>query len=271
MSNGVDAFPPRSGGLLNEVRLQSRIIWALLLRELATRYGRNNIGFLWVAGEPMLFCFGVIVMWSLIRPPFEHGIGVVPFTVTGYLPLTLLRHVLGQGIPCLRVNSNLLYHKQISVLKLFICRSLLEVVGITAAFFVVTTTMCLMGYMEPPKNIGLVYMGWFLLAWIVFGMAMIFGCLAQLSDVVERAMNLLTYIMIPMTGTFYMIAWIPYKYRSTVEKIPLVNCMEMIRKGFFGEFTPAYYRPGYTVAWALCLTFVGLLLTRIVRDHIEME
>ena len=69
-----------------------RIIWALLLRELATRYGRENLGFLWVLGEPLLFCGSVSIMWSIIKPHYEHGIQIVPFVVTGYMPILLVRH-----------------------------------------------------------------------------------------------------------------------------------------------------------------------------------
>ena len=39
--------------------IQLRVIWALLLRESLTRYGRHNIGFLWLFVEPMLFTLGV--------------------------------------------------------------------------------------------------------------------------------------------------------------------------------------------------------------------
>ena len=49
-------------------RLQLTVIWALILRELHTRYGRENIGFLWVVGEPILFCGGVAIAWDR-RPP----------------------------------------------------------------------------------------------------------------------------------------------------------------------------------------------------------
>lgn len=267
----MNHFEARLSVLIADLRRQRRIIWALILRELATRYGRDNIGFLWLVGEPLMFCIGVTIMWSIIRAPFEHGIGVVAFTVTGYLPLTLLRHLLGQSVNCLRANSNLLYHKQITALKLFTARAILEIAGVSATFFVVTTLMCLFGLMDPPKNIALVITGWFLLAWIVFGLGLIFGCLSQYSDIVERAMQLLTYVMLPMTGTFYMIAWLPYQYRETVDKIPFINCSEMIRKGFFGEFVPAYFHVTYTVYWALGLTFIGLILCQMIRDRVELE
>lgn len=264
MIDRVDTF-------VGQARLQFRIIGALLLRELATRYGRDNIGFLWLVGEPLLFCFGVMVMWSIIRPPYDHGIAVIPFVVTGYLPLTLLRHNIGQGINCIKVNSNLLYHRQITLLQLFLSRAILELAGVSLAFVVVVLAMIPFGLMEPPKSLSMVYIGWFLLDWIVFGMAMIFGSLAQFSEVVERAMNLATYVMIPLSGCFYMIAWLPYQYRANVMKIPLVNCEEMIRAGFFGEFYPTYYNIGYAVAWGLGLTFLGLILLSLVRKRVEID
>jgi capsular polysaccharide transport system permease protein len=261
----------RVNTLVGQLRLQFRIIYALLLRELATRYGRDNIGFLWLVGEPLLFSFGVMVMWSIIRPPYDHGIAVIPFVVTGYLPLTLLRHNLTQGINCIKVNSNLLYHRQITLLHLFIARAILELAGISLAFFIVVATMIPFGLMDPPKSWSMLYAGWFLLDWIVFGMALIFGSLAQFSEVVERAMNLATYVMIPLSGTFYMIAWLPYRYRAEVMKIPLVNCEEMIRSAFFGEFYPTYYDVGYAVAWALGFTFFGLILLALARRRVEID
>ena len=34
-------------------RIQRRVIGALMIRELITRFGRENIGFLWVMVEPL--------------------------------------------------------------------------------------------------------------------------------------------------------------------------------------------------------------------------
>ncbi|MGI4747326.1 MAG: hypothetical protein ACRYFY_14990 [Janthinobacterium lividum] len=43
-------------------------------RELHTRYGRETIGFLWIIGEPILFCGGVTILWTAMRPTHEHGL-----------------------------------------------------------------------------------------------------------------------------------------------------------------------------------------------------
>jgi capsular polysaccharide transport system permease protein len=248
-----------------------RIIWALLLRELATRYGRENLGFLWVLGEPLLFCGSVSIMWSIIKPEYEHGIRIVPFVVTGYMPILLVRHMLSHGMYAVRVNAPLLYHRQVSVLHLFFARCLLELIGVTFAFLVICFGLAPFGLIEPPKDLHLVYVGWFLLAWISFGLAMIFGAIFELFEPIERFVSIITYLLVPLSGTFYMADWIPPHYRGYVLLLPFLNTVEMVRAGFFGEFVPTHYDIAYTVCWAVGLTTLGLALTTFVRRRVHVE
>ena len=71
-------------GFADAARLQAIVIGALMMRELHTRYGRENLGFLWMVMEPMLFCLGVIIIWSLAHGRYTHGsITVTGFVMTG--------------------------------------------------------------------------------------------------------------------------------------------------------------------------------------------
>src|SRR5580692_536067 len=47
------------GRLTQGARIQVRVLGALIVRELHTRFGRDNIGFLWFIVEPMLLAVGV--------------------------------------------------------------------------------------------------------------------------------------------------------------------------------------------------------------------
>lgn len=250
---------------------QRRIIWALALREVATRYGRENLGFLWVIGEPLLFCASVSVMWSVIKPNYEHGVRIVPFVVTGYMPILLVRHILAHGMYAVRINAPLLYHRQVSVLHLFFARSMVEFIGVTFAFFVIFAALAPFGLIDPPKDLALVYVGWFLLGWISFALAIIFGAIFELFEPIDRIVQIITYILVPLSGTFYMAAWIPEQFRGYVLLLPFLNTVEMVRGGFFGEFVPTYYNIPYTVAWAAGLTVLGLLLAAFVRNRVLVD
>lgn len=255
----------------HKIRFHARIIWALLMRELATRYGRDNIGFLWIIGEPVIFCVGVLIMWSIIKPPYEHGIKIVPFVITGYLPLTVMRHMFGQGIHTVEVNSGLLYHRNITILHLYIARLLLEVLGVSLAGVIIITGLISLDLMLPPQNLKLIYAGWFSFAWLIFGMTVTFGSAAAIFKQIERVVNLLTYVMIPLTGCFYMVDWIPSKFRSTVLLIPFLNCTEMFRAGFFGEFVHTYFSLSYVLYWGAGFNLLGLLLLQFVRSRIDVD
>src|SRR5208282_2917688 len=55
--------------------IQFRVLHALMMRELITRYGRDNLGVLWLVGEPMIFTLGVTTLWSAAG--LAHGGGLL--------------------------------------------------------------------------------------------------------------------------------------------------------------------------------------------------
>lgn len=252
-------------------RDHGRIVWALMLRELSTRYGRRNIGFLWAVGEPLLFCAGVVALWTLVKPPFEHGLKIAPFVITGYMPIILVRHMIGQAMNCVRANGGLLYHRQIGLLHLFTARLTLEFFGVTMAFALVVLILSALGQTPGPQDLLLLYGGWCLLAWLSFGLAMILGALTELSDAIERFVALFTYILVPLSGTFYMVSWLPAEFQRVVLYLPFIHPVEMVRGGFFGDAVRTVYHIGYAAGWAAGLTFLGLLLLRFVRERMEVD
>ena len=129
--------------MLNALKIQGRVIGALMMRELHTLYGRDNIGFLWVVGEPLLFALGVLALWSAFNRQ-EHGLPLVPFLLTGYLPLVLWRHVNSRALACISANRGLLFHRQVKLLDLFLARFVLGISGVLLAF--ARSTCCSSGW-----------------------------------------------------------------------------------------------------------------------------
>ncbi|MGH6985836.1 MAG: ABC transporter permease [Caulobacteraceae bacterium] len=253
------------------LRVHLQIIWALMIRELATRYGRDNAGFLWAVGEPLIFCFGAFAMWVSIRPAYEHGIRILPFVVTGYLPLTLLRHMMVQAMYCVKANSGLLYHRKIAVLHLFFSRIVLEFAAITIAFIAVLAILSPYGLVSFPRRPGLAYGAWLLEAWISMAMAMILGALSQITELVEKVVPVLIYVLMPISGTYFMAAWLPPRIRDALLVLPFLHCNEMLRAAFFSDSIKTYYNVPYVIMCAMIMTFFGLALMQFVRDKIEVE
>src|SRR5271165_2786480 len=82
---------------VHSLRIQIRVLHALLMRELITRFGRDNLGVLWLIGEPMIFTLGVATLWSAAG--LAHGgtgIPIVAFAVTGYSSVLMWRNSTSQ-------------------------------------------------------------------------------------------------------------------------------------------------------------------------------
>lgn len=276
--------PPRCGGTfhpleleaplvtkLDAVRTQGRIIGALLMREMTTRFGREGIGFVWLVGEPILFCFGVLVMWSFTKPAYEHGIRLAPFVMTGYMALILIRHLIGLLSAAIPSNIGLLYHRHVKPIHIFAARILLEVGGATAAFAIVYVVLLFLGQVSPPKDYLLLYGGWFLVAWLAIGFSLIMTGLVMRFDVFERVVGLISYILIPLSGAFFMVAWLPPAAQEVALLIPFVHGVEMIRAGVFGEFVETHYDVAYALGLGAIFNILGLLLISASIHRLDVE
>ena len=68
------------------------MLHALLMREIITRFGRENLGVLWLVAEPMLFTLGVTTLWTAAGLHHGSPIPIVAFAVTGYSSVLMWRN-----------------------------------------------------------------------------------------------------------------------------------------------------------------------------------
>jgi capsular polysaccharide transport system permease protein len=252
-------------------RIQRRVIGALMIRELVTRFGRENIGFLWVMVEPLLFAGLVGILWRFMKGPEEHGVSVVAFCATGYLPLTFFRNAVMRSIRIFTVNSGLMYHRQIKILDFIFVRVLIEMIGAMMAYLFIGALLMSINEFPVPADIGALIAGWFLYCLFVFALCLILAPLSEMSDVLEKIMPVTTYVMIPFSGTFYMVSWLAPQAQAAMYYSPFVQGMEIMRYGVFGDVVNAQWNITVPIASSLVLILIGLVLCRKVRRQVVVE
>jgi capsular polysaccharide transport system permease protein len=252
-------------------RVQRRVISALMLRELLTRFGRENIGFLWIMAEPLLFAGLVGFVWRLMKGPEEHGVSVVAFVATGYIPLTLFRQVLSRSVRVFSVNGSLLYHRQIKITDFIFVRFLVEAIGAMMALVFIAIVLIAIGEFPVPANLGVLMAGFFLYCWFVLALVMVLAPLSEKSDVLEKLIPVTLYIMIPFSGTFTMMSWLTPSVQSVLWWSPFVHAMEMIRYGVFGSGVNAIWDVSVPIAACMIFSLLGLGMCRRIRRDLVVE
>lgn len=256
---------------MDSLRVQRKVIHALMVRDAMARFGHENLGFFWVMGEPMVLTCGVMVMWSLAGFKHGEGVGVVPFALTGYTMLTLWRHGTGHFVHFLRRNAGLLFHRNVTPLDVLIARIVLESIGGFAAFCIAYIPFYLIGALDEPNDVLLVIGGWVMMTWLVFGFGLIIAGLSELSEVIEHFIQPVLYLTLPITGMFYMVAWLPPAAQKLVLWSPLANCFEMFRDGVFGNYVQTYWDFPYLLMWCIGVTVVGLYSVLYAKRFVHLE
>lgn len=257
--------------LRNSWAVQVRVIHALMIRELITRFGRENIGFLWIMVEPLMFAGLVGLVWHVTHGPTEHGIGVIAFVATGYIPITLFRHGVSRSVAVFTANQSLLYHRQIKIIDFILSRFVIEVLGGMMAYLLMAVVLIGFDEFPVPADIGLLISGWLLYAYFCFSVCIIIAPLSEVSEAMEKFIPVTTYIMIPFSGLFYMVSWMTPGARDFLLLSPFVNGMEMMRKGIWGHDVTAYYNIWNPIICGTIGTLIGLILCRRVRHKLTVE
>jgi capsular polysaccharide transport system permease protein len=251
--------------------VQKRVVGALFMREFVTRWGRRNLGFAWLFAEPLVFALPVIAMWSVIRSPVEHGLPMIAFVWTGYLPLLIFRHVTGHALYTVKTNAAMLYHRQVTPLDLFIGRQGLELIGNISACAVSYLLFYMMGLIDWPRDYSLFLIGFFYMGWWSIAVALIVAALSERYEMVEHIWMPVSYIYLMVCGFFFMAAWLPGPLRQVALAIdPPLHAYEMIRGGLFGNRIQVFYDIPYVSYVLAIVTLVGLWLMRDVRKHLVL-
>jgi capsular polysaccharide transport system permease protein len=256
---------------LKSLTVQKRVIWALLMREVITRFGRENLGVLWLIGEPMIFTLGVATLWSAAGLHHGSSLPIVAFAITGYSSVLMWRNSVNRCNSAIQQNLNLLYHRNVQVIDVFITRIVLELAGATASFVVLSMIFIAAEWISPPVDLLLVVSGWLMLAWFGASLSLVIGAATAYSELVERIWHPTAYLLFPLSGAAFMVEWLPPAAQEVVLLLPMVHGVEMVREGYFGNAVRTHYDAGYMALCSLGLTFLGLYMVHDAGRRVEAQ
>lgn len=252
-------------------QLQRRVIWALVLREILTRYGRHNIGFLWLFVEPMIFTLAVTALWTATKTFHGSDLPIVAFAITGYSSVLLWRNMPGRCIGAMQPNLGLLYHRDVRPLDIYLSRIILEAAGATISFVALFLFFYAIDWLTLPQNVLQVIGGWVMLGWFGFGLALFLGALSEHHETVEKIWHPISYIMFPLSGAAFLVDVLPPAAREYVLLLPMVHGVEYLREGYFGSQFTAHYDMAYLFVVNMVLTLLGLARARYVSMTVVPE
>ncbi len=258
-------------GLLQTFRARMRVMLALMIRELHTRFGRENLGYVWLFMEPAMLGIGV-ALWQLsmgVSSAMPGDLNKFSFFLIGYILFYLFRTLVSRSPHGIASNFQLLYHSRVTVEAIMWARSVLDAaaVAICMSIFLIFIGVV---FEDWPSNPLQMMAGVVLMMLLSHGTSLIILASTALnSQIVDRVVHPFTYLCLPFSGMFYMVWWLPGPMQELVLWSPLVHIMEFTREGQFGPRVPYNYDMTFTIGWILVVNFIGLCALKVAKPHME--
>ncbi|HHE3575770.1 ABC transporter permease [Pasteurella multocida] len=249
--------------------IQSRVIGALLMREIITRYGRRNLGFLWLFVEPFLMTGIIVVLWSSFRGNHNASLNIMAFMITGYPLMMMWRNTSNRAVGSVLANSALLYHHNVRALDTLIARAILEISGATIAQVVLMGICITLGWIPMPKDIFYMLLAWSLMGMFAIGFGFIICSIAYHIEFFGKLWGIVSFVTMPLSGAFFLVHNIPHQAHKYLLWAPMIHGSEMFRHGYFGDTIITYEDPWFLLKCNFILLFVGLLMVRNFSKGIE--
>jgi ABC-2 type transport system permease protein/capsular polysaccharide transport system permease protein len=257
------------GSFMRSLAIQRRVIWALIMREMITLFGRKGLGFAWMFLEPMLFTLVVTSLWTMIGAHKSSSIPIAAFALTGYSCVLLWRNMPGRAESAVMMNRPLMYHRNVRIMDLFLARLILTAGGATLSFILLGVFFTWIGMIKPPENPLLVLEGWIMMGLFGMSLAIFIGTLNAKWFWVEKVWHPLSYILMPLSGAALLLDSLPKKAQDFLLLIPMVHGCECIRDGYFGSKFTAHYSPAYIIIWSIFLLLTAMLALKKISKNIE--
>jgi capsular polysaccharide transport system permease protein len=250
------------------LQIQYQVIKALVLREVITRWGRRNIAFLWLFVEPIIAVLLIALIWgvrgresNLIYSQFN--ISVIAFVLIGYSSMMLWRNSATMLSNAIKSNTALLHHRNLLPLDFYLSRFILEIVGVSGAFFFLFFLLIFLGLIPSPHSISIMLGGWSFFIWFSLGFGMTFGPMIAQYEIFAVIWRGISLILIFVSGALFYVAWLPIEYRKIALLFPMVHGSEMMKHGYFGNIIQTYEDPYYLALWCITLNFTGFMIIKI--------
>jgi capsular polysaccharide transport system permease protein len=262
------ASPPRPAPHRRAAGL--RAIGALVLREMATTYGRSPGGYLWAVLEPVA---GIALLSAVFAVGFQApplGRNFVIFYATGLIPFLLFTTVSGRVGTALLFSRSLLAYPAVTVVDAILARFLLNAVTQVLVAYLVFGGILLVFDTQTVLDPGPIAAGFSLAAALALGVGTLNCWMFARIPAWQQVWSILTRPLFLISGVFFTLDSLPEPYRGWLWWNPLVHVAGLVRSGFYPGYRADYASPAYVLAVALLPLILGLLmLRREARDLVH--
>ena len=244
-----------------------RTVMALILREMASTYGRRPGGYLWAVLEPVGGIAAITLLFSLFLRTPPLGTNFAMFYATGLLPFLIFTNINAKLATALNYSRQLLAYPRVTIADALIARIILHALTQVIVTIVALGGILLLFDTGTTFVIDKIIIAGLMAIGLGTGWGILNCLLVSAVPFWQGVWTVLTRPLLLISGVIFVYHTIPMPFRDWLWYNPLIQVVGMMRAGFYPNYDASYVSVTYVAAVSLIPAVVGMLfLRRYYRD-----
>ena len=250
------------------LRAQGRILFALMLRDVRTRFFGNAVGMVIVIGWPLSHIFVLLIINTAVGRAAPYGESTALWYATGLIPFMVFSYTARLTMMGIATNKPLMGIPVVKATDILLARALLEVINSGVVVLATMLIFTCLGIGFVPSNIVQAYAALGANLLLGFGFGILNGVIAGMYPFWMMGFILFNILMWAASGVIYVPDAMPENVRYWLAMNPALQGVEWMRSAYYDGYGEGVLNKSYMLIFAMASLFLGLLLERLLRGKI---
>lgn len=243
---------------------QGRVLYALVLREIQTRFGKHRIGYAWALVEPALHISVLYALRSLLGGVMPPHTPLLLWLISGIIPFFMFRSIVSRVAASVRGNTDLLILPPVRVMDIIWARTLLELATYSAILlFFFGLHAAIIGPLAIHDPLQL-FACLLLVAWLGLGFGMLTITFTAVFPSTQPLVDGVLRILYFGSGVLFSINHMPQQLQEFLTWNPLLHVFEHLHAAMFTGYTPLPEASdlGFVMLGGFLMLMLGMMLVK---------
>jgi capsular polysaccharide transport system permease protein len=254
--------------LSEDTATRGRVIYAIMLRDIRTRFGHTKLGYFWAIMEPIthLMTLGT-VFYVLNHAPPPVGDNLFLFYITGLVPFLMFSHISHDVMSAAAANNVMLQLPIVKRTDIMVAHALRQFATELCVGIVIFSISALLGQRGMPADPLTAMAAITLLGLLAVGVGAFNLVIVEAFPSYETLYASLIRVLYVASGIYFSPIVMPDWVREGLAWNPILQGIEFFRSGFFPQYDPHWLDVNYLLIWVVASIGIGFALERALRGR----
>ena len=240
----------------------ARVVMALMLREMTSKYGRTPGGYVWAILEPVAMISVFAFATALIMRTPSLGNSFIVFYASGYLPFTQYRSLESVVTKAIPYSRGLLRYPVVTWMDAILARFTLNLLTNVLNSILIMGGFIYLAADSTYVKLGPMVEAMSLAAFLALGYGTLNALLVGIWPIWSTFYKIITRPLLLASAVLYTVEDLPPFAADILWYNPIVHVTGLMRSGVFTTYDPQYVSIPYVVGMSMLPLAIGLLFLR---------